>query len=124
NWRKITSALQQEYEILIFDQRGHGRSFHPKDSYQPEDYARDLEQILDELDWKTILLVGHSMGGRNALVFASQFPHRVNALVLVDISPEADERAVERIEFLLNLVPVPFESKEKAKVFFEEEFPR
>lgn len=124
NWRKITSALKSEFEILIFDQRGHGRSFQPTHGYQPEDYAQDLHDILEELGWEQIFLVGHSMGGRNALVFADLFPHRVKKLVLEDISPEAETRAVERIEFLLSLPPVPFPDKEAAKAYFTEEFPR
>ena len=39
NWRKITSLLQDRFQILTFDQRGHGRSFKPKSGYAPEDYA-------------------------------------------------------------------------------------
>lgn len=123
NWRKITANFSSEFEMLIFDQRGHGRSM-SAESYQPEDYASDLNKILDELGWDKIFLVGHSMGGRNALVFADLFSHRVSGLVLEDISPGADVRAVERIEYLLSLVPVPFKDKAAAKEFFAEEFPK
>lgn len=124
NWRKITGNLAEEFEMLIFDQRGHGRSFQPKTGYAPENYAEDLKEILDALEWDKIHLIGHSMGGRNALVFAAKFPQRINSLTLEDISPEADARAVERIEYLLNLVPVPFKNKAEAKTFFAEEFPK
>src|SRR5512135_2152018 len=70
NWRKIAQSLEADYQVLIFDQRGHGRSFQPSSGYAPEDYANDLALILEELRWEKILLVGHSMGGRNALHFA------------------------------------------------------
>ncbi|MCB0406689.1 MAG: alpha/beta hydrolase [Bdellovibrionales bacterium] len=124
NWRKVTSSLQDKYRILLYDQRGHGRSFHPTSGYRPEDYAEDLLQILDELGWKKIALVGHSMGGRNALVFAANHPERVQCLVVEDIGPDASEAGVSRIQRLLNLVPVPFSSRLEAKRFFEEDFPK
>ncbi|MCB0412003.1 MAG: alpha/beta hydrolase [Bdellovibrionales bacterium] len=123
NWRKIINSFKDDHQVLIYDQRGHGRSQHPRLGYQPEDFARDLKEILDELRWEKIQLVGHSMGGRNALVFADLFPRRITHLVLEDISPEADEKAVQRIEFLLGLVPIPFANKAEAKKFFEVEFP-
>lgn len=123
NWRSIAKAFEDQYHILAFDQRGHGRSFHPPDGYHPRDFAQDLARILDDLGWQEILLVGHSMGGRNALEFAVHFSHRVKALVVEDIGPEANSGAMGRIEKLLNLVPTPFPSREAARQFFESEYP-
>lgn len=122
NWRRIVSQLEDSFEILTFDQRGHGRSFKPDSGYAPEDYARDLEKILNELGWEKIHLVGHSMGGRNALAFASHFPQRVISLVIEDISPESHPGDVERYEKLLNRVPTPFQTKKDAKDFLLNDF--
>src|SRR5690606_32763910 len=108
--------------ILTYDQRGHGRSFKPESGYSPEDYANDLEKILNELGWERIHLVGHSMGGRNALSFASRFPQRVISLVIEDISPESNPGDVARYEKLLNRVPTPFQSKKDAKDFLLNDF--
>lgn len=124
NWRRVTSQFQDQYQILIYDQRGHGRSFQPEEGYRPEDYSQDLHDILEELGWNPIFLVGHSMGGRNALSFASRWPERVKALVIEDIGPESSGEGEDKIKRLLSLVPTPFESKLQAKQFFEEEFPR
>lgn len=124
NWRPIASAFANEYQILTYDQRGHGRSYHPESGYRPKDYAEDLKQILDELGWmEPIGLVGHSMGGRNALEFAFHFAHRVKGLVLEDIGPDASSVAIERIEKLLNLVPAPFASRAEMRNFFEQNYP-
>src|SRR4051812_15656878 len=87
NWRKITPAFENDYQILIYDQRGHGRSFKPISGYTPADFAGDLKNIIDELGWEKIHLVGHSMGGRNALEFAQLFPRRIDHLVIEDITP-------------------------------------
>jgi len=122
NWRKITSALKDHYHILTYDQRGHGRSFHPETGYGPEDYAEDLRLILDELRWDKVLLVGHSMGGRNAMVFASLWPRRVKKLVMEDIGPDANVIAADRVESLLGMIPTPFGSRKEAAEFLRGEF--
>jgi esterase len=124
NWRKITSHLQDRFHILVFDQRGHGRSFHPESGYRPEDYADDLSQILDEMNWPKIHLIGHSLGGRNALNFAFRHPERVKSLTIEDIGPEPAPGSMDKIKRLLELVPVPFSSRAEAKEFFEDEFPK
>lgn len=124
NWLKVVPAFQDEFHILAYDQRGHGRSFQPDSGYHPRDYASDLKQILDELGWQEIALVGHSMGARNSLEFASSFSQRVKALVLEDIGPEASVEAFDRIERLIQLVPTPFASRTEAKDFFEKKYPQ
>ena len=123
NWRRIAQAFENEFQVLCFDQRGHGRSFHPETGYHPRDFAGDLKQILVDLGWDKIVLVGHSMGGRNAMEFAAHYPDKVDALVIEDIGPDANIKAIERIERLLSLVPTPFPSREAAKIFFENEYP-
>jgi pimeloyl-ACP methyl ester carboxylesterase len=123
NWRKISAAFESTHKILLLDQRGHGKSFKPETGYSPEDYADDLLLIIDELGWSTIDLVGHSMGGRNALNFAHRFPDRVRKLVIEDIGPNADANAVKKIRDLLELVPTPFGNKEQARIFFTNIFP-
>jgi len=123
NWRRITPAFESDYHILIFDQRGHGRSFQPTTGYHPRDFAHDLQLILDELGWTEILLVGHSMGGRNALEFANQFAQRVKALVIEDIDPDNSSTNIEGIERMIEKVDTPFASREEAKKFFDEEYP-
>ena len=123
NWRKIISGLEATERCLSFDQRGHGRSIKPATGYAPEDYAFDLHQILEELDWNEIILVGHSMGGRNVLNYASRFPQRIQKLVIEDIGPEGKPSALEYYQNLLGVVPTPFASREQAKAFFADVFP-
>lgn len=123
NWLRVIPAFQSEFHILAFDQRGHGRSFHPASGYHPRDFAGDLLKILDELGWEKVALVGHSMGARNALEFAAHFSQRVKVLVLEDIGPDANYAAIDRIGRLLSLVPTPFATREDARRFFEHEYP-
>lgn len=122
NWRRIISDLERSERCLAYDQRGHGRSFKPDSGYSSEDYAEDLKKIADELGWKKFILVGHSMGGRNVLVFASKYPEYVEKLVIEDIGPETKPQAHEYYEYLLNFVPTPFANRDEARKFFAEDF--
>jgi pimeloyl-ACP methyl ester carboxylesterase len=123
NWRKITSQLPQE-RILVFDQRGHGRSWKPMTGYASEDYADDVHLIAQDLGWDRFILVGHSMGGRNALSFAHKYPDQVEKLVIEDIGPDPDMNAIAYYQNMLSSVPTPFASKLLAKEFFMNEWPK
>lgn len=122
NWRTIIGHLEATECCLTFDQRGHGRSFKPDRGYAPEDYADDLKIILDELKWDQVVLVGHSMGGKNALNFASRFPERLIKLVIEDISPASEADGWKYYADLLGAVPAPFKSRAEARDFFQGEF--
>lgn len=122
NWRSIVGAFEGQFRILTFDQRGHGKSFQPEQGYTPEDFAEDLRKILDELGWQKVHLVGHSMGGRNAIRFASQYPDRVARLVIEDIGPEPNPQAALKTQSMIEMVPTPFESKKLARDYFKNEF--
>ncbi|MCC6277672.1 MAG: alpha/beta hydrolase [Oligoflexia bacterium] len=121
NWRKITPAFESNFKILTVDQRGHGKSFKPKTGFAPEDFADDLRALFDHLGIKQANLVGHSMGGRNALCFSSLYPDRVVRLVIEDISPEGINKLGGGLARLLRAVPTPFETKAKAKSYFMNE---
>lgn len=122
NWRRIAKAFEADHTILVYDQRGHGRSFQPPTGYGPEDYAGDLREILDELGWESIRLVGHSMGGRAALHFAATDPQRVTQLVMEDIGPSMYATGSSLVLQLIDSVPVPFESRKQAREWFDTRF--
>jgi pimeloyl-ACP methyl ester carboxylesterase len=127
NWRKIAKAFEADYQILVYDQRGHGRtSVRPATGYAPEDYANDLKDIIDSLGWSKITLVGHSMGGRASYSFAAHHPDRVTRLVIEDIGPKTfgNETGITFTERMLDAVPVPFATKREARAWFDTEFPR
>lgn len=122
NWRKITPAFQSQFQVLTYDQRGHGGSFKPDGGYSPSDYAEDLRLILNELQWERVVLVGHSMGGRNVLQFAHAHPDRLLALVIEDIGPQGNPEAMQKTLNLVEMVPVPFANKQEAKDYLMGEF--
>jgi len=122
NWGKIWPHFQESRPILVLDQRGHGKSFKPATGYDPSDYASDLHHLVDFLGWKKIYVVGHSMGGRVALRFASLFPELTAALILEDSGMEANPVRVSWIRDLLGKAPTPFPNRETAKKYFDTEY--
>jgi pimeloyl-ACP methyl ester carboxylesterase len=74
---------------FAFDQRGHGHSPKPTAGYTVRDYVGDLLAASAALGLERPHLVGHSMGGRVALVAAARHPARFRSVAIVDIGPEA-----------------------------------
>ncbi len=97
-WADAAPILAPYYHVLALDQRGHGDSDHdPEHRYHYEDLARDLEAVTEKLEIDRFVLVGHSLGGRTAMVFAGRNPGRLAGLVIVDTGPEHDARGTSRI---------------------------
>ena len=87
NWKTLGRKFsEQGYQVHLVDQRNHGRSFHDT-TFDYEALAEDLKHYCEEHQLKNIILLGHSMGGKTAMVFASQYPDLVNKLLIADISP-------------------------------------
>lgn len=122
NWRKIASRMEPQFQSLIYDQRGHGRSFKPESGYSPEIFAEDLDKITTELGWDRFHLVGHSMGGRNVMVFADRYPHKVRTLTIEDMGPDQNPKALDYYKRMLEVIPTPFPTKDKMKEFFAQQF--
>src|ERR1044071_3953451 len=93
-WDTLSIALQPPFHVLALDQRGHGDS-DPADVYNPMVAFEDLSGVVDQLRLAPLIMVGLSMGGRNALYFTSKRPHDVQKLVTVDIGPEISKRAAQ-----------------------------
>jgi pimeloyl-ACP methyl ester carboxylesterase len=84
NWAFNVPALAQKYRVVVPDQVGFGRSDKPLINYRVGTYADFLDKFLDELKIEKASLVGNSMGGWVAALYAVQRPARVERLVLVD----------------------------------------
>lgn len=94
-WRKIWPAFESDFGILAIDPRGHGRSGLREGPCTLEQYARDIKNLIDSLGIKKIHLVGHSMGGKVAYLFAARYPERVVQLVVEDIGAGSSEFSPE-----------------------------
>ena len=83
----VAPSFVADYRVLAIDLRGHGDSqWTDPPAYAYEDYASDLSQVVERLDLRDFVLVGHSMGGAVSLTYAANYPGRVSKLVIVDTS--------------------------------------
>ncbi len=79
------------YEVVMYDQRGHGRTTRPPHGYGIEHFSGDLALLLDELGITgPVHLVGNSFGGTVALDFALHHPGRVASVLMVESEPPTD----------------------------------
>jgi pimeloyl-ACP methyl ester carboxylesterase len=85
-WYDFIQHYGTQYRIIAPDQRGHGLSSKPKSKYTAEEMAGDIIELLDYLSIDSVILVGHSMGGRVAGYLAALYPKRVKALAILDKS--------------------------------------
>jgi pimeloyl-ACP methyl ester carboxylesterase len=87
NWQTAGTDLAAHFHVLALDLRNHGRSPHA-DTMSYADMMADVLAWLDEHALQRVTLLGHSMGGKVAMLLACRHPERVERLLLVDIAPK------------------------------------
>lgn len=92
NWRAVAKRLAESHKVIVVDQRNHGRSPHA-DSQTYADMVQDLREFCDNHNLTKIILCGHSMGGKVAMLFALEYPAMVSKLAILDIAPIAYEHS-------------------------------
>lgn len=81
----LIPQLEKRFSLLLVDQRGHGQSPPSGTDYTAEAMALDLKNLLDHLNIKKALFLGHSMGGRTVLAFGSLYPEMVEKMIIEDM---------------------------------------
>ena len=79
-WDRLAPSLAERGQLTRYDQRGHGTSDAPPGPYSRDDMASDAIALMDALAIEEAILVGHSMGGTVATVYAGAKPDRVDRL--------------------------------------------
>jgi pimeloyl-ACP methyl ester carboxylesterase len=87
NWKTLGNQFSKAgHEVHLIDQRNHGRSFHSKE-FNYDIMADDLISYCKHHKIERCILLGHSMGGKTAMLFASKHPEMIDKLIIADISP-------------------------------------
>jgi esterase len=86
NWSAHARQLAERHAVYALDARNHGQSQHA-DSMQLEEMAVDVAETMAALGIANAHLLGHSMGGKTAMLLALKQPECVRSLVVVDIAP-------------------------------------
>ena len=103
NWKSLGNEFAKNFEVHLLDQRNHGRSFH-SDDFDYELLVEDLYNYIDQFKLERVNLLGHSMGGKVAMLFAVTYPEFVNKLIVADISPKFYKPHHQHILAALNAV--------------------
>ena len=119
NWQTIAKQLADTHQVFIIDQRNHGRSPHTDDmSY--ELLADDMHEFCVQQNISKTTIIGHSMGGKVAMLLALLHPSLVEKLIVVDIAPTFYDGGHETILFAMAEAPLTAtEKREDIDKFLE-----
>lgn len=88
NWKTLgTQYALEDFEVHMLDLRNHGRSFHSEE-FSYEIMIQDVLDYCEGNELETINIIGHSMGGKVAMLFATTYPEKVDRLIVADIGPK------------------------------------
>lgn len=109
NWKSLGSQYAAEgFQVHILDLRNHGKSFH-SDDFSYDSMATDVLEYCQVNNIDKVAIIGHSMGGKVAMLFATNYPNKVEKLIVADIGPKY--YAPHHQDILAGLNAVDFSAK-------------
>jgi pimeloyl-ACP methyl ester carboxylesterase len=109
NWKSFGFLYAAEgFQTHMLDLRNHGRSFH-SENFSYEVMAQDVLEYCQQHNLEKIFIIGHSMGGKVAMFFATKYPEMMEKLIVADIGPKY--YAPHHQDILAGLNAVDFSSK-------------
>lgn len=113
NWKTHANKLAEDgFEVHLIDQRNHGRSFH-SDEFDYELMVEDLYNYIKHHNLEKVILLGHSMGGKTTMLFATEYEELVEKLIVADISPRMYPPHHNEILAALNSVDFSIQNSRK-----------
>jgi len=82
-WSRTAAALEDRFDVVMLDQRGHGQSSRSADGYSAEEMAADAAGVIQALGIAPVAVLGHSMGGSVAIALAATYPDLVTRVLLL-----------------------------------------
>lgn len=119
-WRGLAAALPDR-RLIAIDQRGRGESDWDADAnYYTDAYLSDLEAVVDQLRLDRFTLIGHSMGGTTAYVYAAHNSERLDGVIIEDIAPgsSVSGAGAERIKAEMAALPRDFADWGEARAYW------
>src|SRR5271156_4877649 len=116
-WSEVIGRLSDRFRCVAVDLRGWGKSDHHAEDYSLSSQADDVEGVINALNLKDFILVGHSMGGKIAQILADRRPDGLRAVVLVAPAPPTPLLAPnERKRYMLDSYTTPEGIEDALKV--------
>lgn len=118
NWMTLGRKFSENFKVYLVDLRNHGQSPHSNE-FTYEAMKEDLRQFIEDNQIENPQIIGHSMGGKVAMLFALEYPELYDKLMIVDIAPRAYPPHHESILKGLNAVDLDnLESRKEADAIF------
>jgi pimeloyl-ACP methyl ester carboxylesterase len=115
---EFSEVAAQKFRVIALDQRGRGGSGKAPDGvYNTDAYVADVARVVKHFGLEKFTLIGHSMGGTNAINYAAAHPEQMAALVIVDSAPELDMAGLTRMRSEMARTPPAFVSRADATAF-------
>ncbi len=106
-WDDFALSFRSRFHVIALDQRGHGESEWSREAaYTLDDHFVDIAPFVEALNLRRLILIGHSMGGRNALFYTACISQNVERLVLVEARPGNSPLASEALKHLIENLPL------------------
>lgn len=118
-WTPIAQALAADYDVIMVDARGHGRSEAPAHGFDPRTQADDLYGLISAMRLDRPIVMGHSMGAMTTLLLAGMYPGAARAIVLEDppgwwiTSPDGARSAADQASMRAWMTSVKQKSREQ-----------
>ena len=126
-WTRAARALERDYDVIMYDARGHGFSDVPETGYTDKDHAADLVGLIRALGLEKPAVMGHSMGASTASVAAAMYPDVIGRVILEDppwrMEVEPKGRAVMLEEWRARIAEQKRMSRETVMAQCREEHP-
>lgn len=106
NWQTLGRKWAEDFEVHLLDMRNHGKS-PQSEEFSYDIMSEDLVGYMDDHNIHQAHILGHSMGGKVAMLFSVLNPARVSKLIIADIAPKAYEPHHQEILEALNFLDLP-----------------
>src|ERR1017187_8976518 len=116
NWATVGKMLAEHFEVYLIDLRNHGNSPHSNE-WTYSAMTNDLLELMGNEKLEKIILIGHSLGGKVTMQFASMYPEKLEKLIVVDMAPkDYPGNQFDFIEKLLKLNLAEMQSRKEAEI--------
>lgn len=106
SWLRVAKHFEKDYEVHLLDLRNHGDSFH-SEVHTYSTMAEDVKYYMNYHNLEKVFLIGHSMGGKTAMIISNKYPKNIEKCVIADISPRNYKSLLDhspQVQFHLNLI--------------------
>jgi esterase len=96
NWQSLAKVFSEHFKVFTLDLRNHGHSFHHDEMNYPV-MAEDVNRLIRYIGIDSCAMIGHSMGGKTAILLALKYPKLVSRLIVADIAPVVYSHAYDHL---------------------------